>query len=145
MPIGQHCSLCFGCCYFSVTQSCLTLGNPVDYCTLGFPVLHHFTELAQTYVHWVDDAIQPSHPCRPLFLLPSVFPSISILISRLFPSGGQNYWSFSFSISPSNEYSGLVSFSIIMYIHVCEHDIPINWLIIYQVYVTSITVLLPNT
>ena len=48
------------CC--SVAQSCLTLCNPNDCTTPGFPVLHHLPELAQTPVHWVGDAIQPSHP-----------------------------------------------------------------------------------
>ena len=48
------------CC--SVTQLCLTLCNPVDCSTPGFPVLHHLLKLAQTHVHWVSDAIQPSHP-----------------------------------------------------------------------------------
>jgi len=79
----------------------------------GSPVLHHFLELAQTHVHWVSDAIQPSHPLQPLFLLPSVFLSI-----RLFSSESvlhircPKYWSFSFSISPANEYVGLISFGI---------------------------------
>ena len=45
-----------------VVQSCLTLCDPMDCSTPGFPVLHHLSEFAQTYVHWVDDAIQPSHP-----------------------------------------------------------------------------------
>ena len=51
----------FSCC-FSVTKSCLTLCNPMDCSTPVFPVLHHLLEVAQTHVHWVTDAIQPSHP-----------------------------------------------------------------------------------
>ena len=51
-------------CY-SVTQSCLTLCDPTDCSTPGFSVLHHLPEFAQTHVHWVDDAIQPSHPLSP--------------------------------------------------------------------------------
>ena len=51
------------CC--SVIQSCLTLCNPMDCSTPGFPVLHHLLELAQTHVHWVSDALQPSHPLSP--------------------------------------------------------------------------------
>ena len=47
---------------FSVTQSCLTLCDPVDCSKPGFPVLHHLPELVQTHVHWVGDAVQPSHP-----------------------------------------------------------------------------------
>ena len=96
------------CC--SVTQSCLTLCNPMDYSMPGFPVLQHLLELAQIHVHWVNDAFQPSHP---LFLLPSIFPSIRVFSNELalwirWPK----YWSFSFSISPPNEYSGLISFRI---------------------------------
>ena len=53
----------FSCC--SVAQSCLTLRDPMDCSTPGFPVLHHLLEFAQTHVHWVDDAIQPSHPLLP--------------------------------------------------------------------------------
>ena len=67
-------------------------------------------EPAQTHVHWVSDAIQPSHPLSSPSP-PSIFPSIRVfsneadLCIRL-----PKYWSFSFSISPSNEYSGLISF-----------------------------------
>ena len=53
-------------CHCSVTQLCLTLWNPMDCSTPGFPVLHHLLELAQTHVHWVSNVIQPSH-----LLLPS--------------------------------------------------------------------------
>ena len=52
-------------CCFSVAQSCPTLCDPMDCSTPGFPVLHHLLELAQTHVHWVSDAIQPSHPLLP--------------------------------------------------------------------------------
>ena len=99
-----------GCCR-SVTQSCPTLCDPMDCSTPGFPVLHHLPELAQTHVHRVGDAIQPSHPLRPLVLLPSIFPS-----TRAFSNESTlrirwpKYWSF--SISPFNEYSGLISFRI---------------------------------
>ena len=89
----------------------MTLGDPMDCSMPGFPLLHCLMKFAQTHVHWVSDAIQPSHPLPPLLLLPSVFPSI-----RLFSSESAlhirwpQYWSFSFSISPFNEYSGLISF-----------------------------------
>ena len=56
----MFCYILFCCC--SVTQWCLTLCGPVDCNTSGFPVLHHLPEFAQTHVHWVGDAIQPSHP-----------------------------------------------------------------------------------
>ena len=85
----------------------------MDSSTPGFPVHHQLLELTQTHVHWIGDAIQPSHPLSSPFLLPSIFPSI-----RVFSSGSvlrirwPKYWSFSFSISPPNEYSGLISVRI---------------------------------
>ena len=72
---------------------------------------HYLPELAQTHVHWVSDAIQPSHPL--LSPSPSVFPSIRVFSSELaLRIRWPNYWSFSFSISPSNEYSVLIFFGI---------------------------------
>ena len=53
---------CCCCCYCLVTKSSLTLGNTMECSMSCFPVLHHLLELAQTHVHWVSDAIQPSHP-----------------------------------------------------------------------------------
>ena len=79
--------------------------------TLGFPVLHYRPEFAQTHVHWVDDAIQPSHslfPPSPSALNLSQDQSLFQWVSSSHQVA--NYWSFSFSISPSNEYSGLISF-----------------------------------
>ena len=59
------------CCCCSVSQLCLTLCDPIDCSTPGFPVLHHLSELVQTHIHWVGDAIQPSHslssPSPPTF------------------------------------------------------------------------------
>ena len=97
----------------SVTQSCLTLCNPMDCSMPGVPVHPQLPELAQTHVHRAGDAIQPSHPLLPPFSsclqsLPAiirVFSSESVLRIRW-----PYYWSFSFSINPSNEYSGLISF-----------------------------------
>ena len=85
----------------------------MDCSTPCFPVYHHLPELAQTHVLWVGDAIQPSH-------LLSSTSSHTFNLSQhhgLFQWGGYlhqwpKYWSFSFSISPSNEYSGLISFRI---------------------------------
>ena len=75
--------------------------------------LYHLPEFAQTHVHWVSDAIQPSHPLLSLLLLPSIFPSIRIFTNELILCiWWPKYWTFSFSISPSNEYSGLISFKI---------------------------------
>ena len=53
------------CCYWSFTKSCLTLWDPMNWSMPGFPVLHYLLELAQTHVHWVSDAIWPSHPLSP--------------------------------------------------------------------------------
>ena len=65
--------------FSSVAQSCLSLCNPMDLSTPGFPV-HH--QLAQTLVHWVSDAIQPSHPLSSLLLLPSIFLSIRVFANE---------------------------------------------------------------
>ena len=99
--------------FSSVAQWCLTLFDPMDCSTPGFaPVYHPLPELAQTHVHQVGDAIQ-NHLilCHPLLLLPSTFPSI-----RVFSNGWTLHirgWKYrSFSISPSNEDSGLISFRI---------------------------------
>ena len=96
--------------------SCVRLCDPMDCSTPCFPVCHQLLELAQTHVHWVGDAIKPSHPWSPLLLLPSIFPSIrffcseSVLhINELQYNTIPKYCSFSFSISTSNEYSRLIS------------------------------------
>ena len=97
----------------SVTQSYQTLCNAMGYSMPGFPVHHQLLELIQTHVHRVGDATNNLILYGPLLLLPSVFPSI-----RVFSNDSvlhircprPKYWSFSFSISPSNEYSGLISF-----------------------------------
>ena len=96
----------------TVTQSCLTLCDPLDCSTPGFPVHHQHPELAQTHVI----SLMPSNQlilCRPLLLLPSIFLSIRVFSTEsvlhiMWPK----YWSFSFNISPSNEYSGLIFFRI---------------------------------
>ena len=62
----------------SITQSCPTLGDPMDCSTPGFLVHYQLPELTQTHVHRVGDAIQPSILCYPLLLLPSIFPSIRV-------------------------------------------------------------------
>ena len=97
------------CC--PVAQSCPTLCDPMDCSTPGFSVLHYLLESAQTHVHWVSEA-ESNHLilCHPLLLLPSIFPSIRVFSSELalYIRWPKN-WSFSFSISPSNEYSRLIS------------------------------------
>ena len=79
----------------------------MDYSTPDFPVHHQLPKLAQIHVHWVSDAIQPSHR----LWSPSIFPRIRVFSSELvLHSRWPEYWSFRFSISPSNEYSVLISF-----------------------------------
>ena len=97
--------------FSSIPQSCPTLCDPVDCSPPGFPVHHQLPQLTQTHVPWVDDAIQQSHPCCPLLLALSIFPSIRFFSSKsALCIRWPKYWSFSFSISPFNEYSGLISF-----------------------------------
>ena len=75
----------------------------MDFSTPGFPVHRQLPELAQTHVHWVGDAIQPSHPFHPLLLLPSVFPSIRVFSNESFISDGQTIGaSLSASVLPMN-------------------------------------------
>ena len=97
--------------FTSVTQSCLTPCYPMNCSTPGLPVHHQLLEFTQTHVHQVGDAIQPSHPLSSILLLPSIFPSISVFSNEsVLHIRWPKYWSFSFSISPSNEHSGLISF-----------------------------------
>ena len=100
-------------CCCSVAKSCPTLCNPMDCSTPGFPVFH----FSHSLLKFVSiKSVMLSNPrilCTLLFLLPSIFPSI-----RVFPNESAlhirwpNYWSFSFSVSPSREYSVLISFRI---------------------------------
>ena len=94
-----------------VAQSCLTLCNPMSCSTLGFPVLHYLQEFAQTHVHWLGDAIQLSHPPSSSSAF-SLFQHQGLFYKPALCLRQPKYWSFSFSISPSNEYSGLISFRI---------------------------------
>ena len=95
--------------FSSVTQLCPALCNPMDCSMAGFPVHDQLPELTQSHV---IESVMPSNYlilCYPLLLPPSIFPSIrsnELVLSIRWP----NYWSFSFNISPSNEYSGLISF-----------------------------------
>ena len=95
--------------FSSVSQSCLTLCNPMDCSTPGLHVHHQLLQFTQIHVHWVSDAIQPSHS------LSSPSPPVLNLSQHqgLLKWGGirqPKYWSFSFNISPSNEQPGLISF-----------------------------------
>ena len=81
----------------------------------GFPVLHCLLEFAQSHVHWYHPTISYSFS---LLLLPSIFPSISVFSSEsAVPVRWLKYWSFSFSFSPSNEYSELISFRIDCFVY----------------------------
>ena len=84
----------------------------MNFSTSGFPVHHQLPELAQTHAHLVSDATQPSHPLSSL-LPHSIFPSIRVFsMESVLHLRWPKYWSFSFSISPYNEYSRLISFLI---------------------------------
>ena len=97
------------CC--SVTQSCPTLCDPMDCSTPGFPALHSLPKFAQTQS--IELVIPSNHLilCHPLLLLPSIFPSIRVFSNEsALHIKWPKYWSV--SISPSNEYSELISFKI---------------------------------
>ena len=97
--------------FSSVTQSCPTLCDLMNCSMWGLHVHYQLPESTQTHVHCVSDAIQPSHLKSSPLLLPSIFPSIRIFSNEsALHIKWPKYWSFSFSISPSNEYSGLISF-----------------------------------
>ena len=96
--------------FSSVTQSCLTLCDPMNSSTPGLPVQHQLPGSTQTHVHWVSNAIQPSHP------LSSPSPSaLNLSQHQVFSNESAlhirwpKYWSFSFNISPTNEHPGLIS------------------------------------
>ena len=116
-----------------VVQSCLTLCEPMNHSMPGLPVHHQLLASIQTHVHWVGGAIQPSHP----------LPYPSPLAFNLFQHQGlfkwvssshqwPKYWSFSFNISPSDEYSGLISFRM-------------NWLNFLAVQGTLKSLIWPHT
>ena len=98
--------------FSSVAQSSLILSNPTNHSTTGLPVHQQLPEFTQTHVHQVSDAIQPSHIlCRPLLLLPPIPPSIRVFSNEsTLRMRWPKCWSFSFSISPSNEHPGLIPF-----------------------------------
>jgi len=95
----------------SLTQLCLTLCHPMDCSTPGFPVHHQFQSFLK--LMFIESVMPSNHLtlCRPLLLLPSIFSSIRVFSNEaVLRIRWPKYWSFSFSISPSNEYSGLISF-----------------------------------
>ena len=97
--------------FSSVAQSCPTLCGPMNHSMLGLPVHHQLLEFTQTHVHRVDGAIQPFHSLlspSPPALNPSQHQGLFQWVN--FSMRWPKYWSFSFSISPSNEHPGLISF-----------------------------------
>ena len=102
MPISQ---------FSSVAQLCPTLCNPMNCRTPGLPVHYQLPELTQTHVHRVGDAIQPSHPLlSPSPPAPNPSQHQGFYNKSTLHMRWPKYWSFSFSISPSNEHPGLISF-----------------------------------
>ena len=101
-------------CHCSVAQSCPILCDPMDCSMPGLPVHHHFPEFAQLMS---AESVMPSNHlilCRPLLLLPSLFLSIRVFSSEsALHIKWPKYWSFNLSISPSHEYSGLISFRMV--------------------------------
>ena len=99
--------------FSSDAQSCPTLCDLMDCSTPGFPVHHQLLELAKLMS--IRSMMPSNHLilCHPLLFLPSIFPSIRVFSNQsVLHISWPKYWSFSFSISPSNEYSGLISFTI---------------------------------
>ena len=93
----------------SVTQSCRTCCHPIDWSTPDFPIHYQLRELIQSHVHRVGDTIQPIISSSPV---PFPFNLSQHQGPFKWVSSSHQYWSFSFSISPSNEYSGLIFFRI---------------------------------
>ena len=95
--------------FSSVTQSCATVCNPMNQIMSGFPIYHQLLESTQTHVHWVGNAVQPSHP----LVSPSP-PALNLSSIRVFSNESAlrirwpKYWSFSFNISPYNENPGRI-------------------------------------
>ena len=90
-----------------------SLCHPTDCSTPGLPIHHQLPEFTQTHVRRISNAVQPSHPLSSPLLLPSLFPTIRVFSNKsVLCIRWPKYWSFSFSVSPSNEYSWLISFRI---------------------------------
>ena len=97
--------------FSSVPQSFPILCDPMNHSIPGLPVHHQLLEFTETHVHQVSDAIQQSHPLLSLSPPAAIFPSIRVFSNEsALHIRWPKYWSFSFSISPSNEYPGLICF-----------------------------------
>ena len=100
-------------CIYVQSLSHVQLCNPMNCSMPGLPVHRQLPEFTQTHVHWVGGIIQPFHPLLSLLFLPSIFPSIRVFSNEsVLHFKWPKYWSFSFSISPPSEYSGLISFRV---------------------------------
>ena len=92
-------------------QSCPTLCDPMNCSTPGLPVHHQLPEFTQTHIHKLMTPSSHLILCRPLFLLPPILPSIRVFSNEsTLHMRWPKYWSFTFSINPSNEHPGLISF-----------------------------------
>ena len=98
--------------FSSVTQSCPPLCNPMDCSMPGFPVHHQLLELVQTHLHQVSDVIQSSHPLSSPSSAFNLSQHQGLSKDSVLHIRWAKCWSFSFSISPFDEYSGLISFRI---------------------------------
>ena len=97
--------------FSSVAQSCPTLCDPMNCSTPGLPVHHQLPEFTQTHIHRVGDAIQPSHPLSSSSCpVPNPSQHQSLFHESTLPMRWPKYWGFSFSIIPSKEIPGLISF-----------------------------------
>ena len=119
------------CCCCSAAKSCLTLCDPMDCSMPGFPVLYCLLEFAQ--IMSIELVMLSNHTilCCPLLLLASIFPSIRVFSneSALYIRGPK-YWSF--SISPSNEYSGLFAFRIDQFVNNFKYNVNSMYIVAYQ-------------
>ena len=96
--------------FSTVAQSCPNLCNPMNRSTPGLPVYHQLPDFTQTHVQRVGEAIQPSHPLSSPSPVPNPSQHQSLSNESTLRMRWPKYWSFSFSISPSNEHPGLISF-----------------------------------
>ena len=121
------------------TQSCLTLCDPMDCSTPGFPVHHQLLGLLKLI--FIESVMPSNHLilCRPLLLLPLIFPSIRIFSNEsAFRIRWPKYWSFSVNISPSSEHPGLISFRMDWL------DLPWTLKSLLQHHISKASILLPS-
>ena len=109
--------------FSSVARSCPTLCDPMSCSTPGLPVHYQLLEFTQTHVHRIIDTIQPTHPLSSPFLLPPIPHSIRVFSNEsTLRIRWPKCWSFSFTSSPFNEYSGLISLGLTALISLLSRD-----------------------